>query len=49
MKPHPQYVEWQKIKLDSRYLQITDGVEEANGAPVWGAGWLFDETKRSIG
>ena len=21
MKPHPQYVEWQKIKLDSRYLQ----------------------------
>ena len=25
------------------------GVEETNGTPVWGAGWLFDETKRGIG
>ena len=22
MKPHPQYAEWRKIELDSRYLQI---------------------------
>lgn len=49
MKPHPQYAEWRKIELDSRYLQIPAGVEETNGSPVWGAGWLFDETKTGIG